>query len=242
VGNCHHEWVDVGDFGGWDPEQSVRDAALIAAATRHFWGELPYERYVFLNVFRPGGGGGLEHSFSTLLTANSRRGQTSYGWRSFVSHEYFHTINVKRLRPVELGPFDYEHPPRTRSLWISEGLTTYFGDLMLVRSGLASGEEFLNAMSGMIRQLQHNPGRLVQSLTDASYRVWDIGRSGVAQDNDSTVSYYVKGPVVGFLLDAKIREATGNVKSLDDVMRAANAKYSGETGFTEQEWRDREST
>ncbi len=238
VGPCRHVWVDVGDPGSWEIAQSAADAQKIAEATRHFWGELPYDRYYFLNVFRPGGGGGLEHSFSTLLTASGRRGQDSWGWHSFVSHEYFHTINVKRLRPVELGPFDYEQPPRTPSLWISEGLTTYFGDLMLVRGGMGKPQDFLNAISGMIGQLQKSPGRLQQSLGDASLRVWETSRSGVSGDNAQTISYYVKGPVVGFLLDAKIRAVTQNEKSLDDVMRAAFAKYSGDRGFTEQQFRD----
>ena len=95
---------------------------------------LPFKRYVFLNVFRQGGGG-LEHANSTLLTSSPKSVEPTNGWLSFVAHEYFHAFNVKRLRPVELGPFDYEHPPRTTSLWLSEGGTTYYGNLMLARAG-----------------------------------------------------------------------------------------------------------
>ena len=154
-----------------------------------------------------------------------------------MSHEYFHAFNVKRLRPVELGPFDYEHPPTTSSLWIAEGLTTYFGDLIVVRSGLGTTQDFLKAMSSDIEQLQNSPGRLVQSLEQSSLDVWSSGTSGVGRNRDKTVNYYVKGPIVGFLLDARIQHATEGKKSLDDVMRQAYKRYGGERGFTADEFR-----
>jgi predicted metalloprotease with PDZ domain len=237
VDGSRHVWADLGEIADWNGAEAAANAEKIVTATSQFWGELPFDRYVFLNVFRRGGGG-LEHLNSTLLTANRMRGGSSWGWLAFVSHEYFHAFNVKRLRPIELGPFDYEHPPRTPSLWISEGLTTYFGNLMVVRGGIGGTEDFLASMSDLIRQLQNNPGRLRQSLQQASLQVWELGQSGVAQNNGTSVSYYVKGPVAGFLLDAKIRAATGGQKSLDDVMRAAYDQYSGERGFTEQQYRD----
>jgi predicted metalloprotease with PDZ domain len=154
-----------------------------------------------------------------------------------VSHEYFHSFNVKRLRPVELGPFDYEHPPATSSLWIAEGLTSYFGDLIVVRSGLGTTEDFLKAMSADIEQLQNSPGRLLQSLEQSSLDVWSSGTSGVGRNRDKTVNYYVKGPIVGFLLDARIQHATGGKKSLGDVMRQAYRLYGGERGFTPEQFR-----
>jgi predicted metalloprotease with PDZ domain len=158
-------------------------------------------------------------------------------WLSFVSHEYFHAFNVKRLRPVELGPFDYETPPSTKSLWIAEGLTTYFGELIITRAGLATPAEYLAALSSHIGSLQNARGRLVQSLEDASLDVWASGTSGVGRDAATKLSYYVKGPVVGFLLDARIRRATGGTKGLDDVMRLAYRRYSGERGFTPEQFR-----
>ena len=122
----------------------------------------------------------------------------NFRWLSFVSHEYFHAFNVKRLRPVELGPFDYEHPPTTSSLWIAEGFTSYYGDLIVVRAGLGTTQDFLRAMSSDIEQLQNSPGRLVQSLEQSSLDVWSSGTSGVGRNRDKTVNYYVKGPIVGF--------------------------------------------
>ena len=244
VGGSRHSIVDAGDVGAWDSDRAGRDLARIVEEDRRFWGRLPYDHYVFLNLFRPGGGG-LEHSGSTLLTTNAARSSTATGypvWLNFVSHEYFHAMNVKRLRPVELGPFDYEAAPTTPSLWISEGLTTYFGDLMVARAGIVEPSQFLGWMSALIGQLQDTPGRLVQTLSQSSLDVWNSENSAVGMDRATTVSYYTKGPVVGFLLDAKIRRATHGRRSLDDVMRAAYASYSAARGFTPGQFRRVAST
>src|SRR5262249_3971951 len=135
VNGGKHYVVDAGDSGQWDGARAAQDLEKIVRETRRFWGFLPFKRYVFLNVFRQGGGG-LEHRNSTLLTSSPRSTVPAFRWLAFVSHEYFHSFNVKRLRPVELGPFDYERPPETGSLWISEGLTSYFGELLVCRAGL----------------------------------------------------------------------------------------------------------
>lgn len=239
VEGTRHFLVSAGDLGEWDGARVARDLAEIVAATRRFWGSLPFENYHFLNLFRPGGGG-LEHMNSTILTSNAARlsmPESYRTWLEFVSHEYFHSFNVKRLRPVELGPFDYEAPPSTESLWISEGLTTYFGDLMVVHAGLATPEDFLANLSGHIRQLQNSPGRLRQSLAEASLDVWTSGVSGVGRDPNTTVSYYTKGPIVGFLLDARIQRLTGGERGLSDLIRLAYQRYSGEHGFTPADFR-----
>jgi predicted metalloprotease with PDZ domain len=236
VGGVRHQLVDAGAHDQWDAASGVRDLEKIVRATRDYWGFLPFGRYVFLNVFRQGGGG-LEHGNSTLLTSSPEMKTPTLRWLSFVSHEYFHAFNVKRLRPVELGPFDYEKPPSTSSLWISEGLTTYGADLVVARASLCTTEEFLTLLSNNIATLQGSPGRLKQTLEQASLDVWNSGTSGVGRDPENLVSYYVKGPVVGFVLDAKIQRATGGKKSLQDVMRLAYRKYSGARGFTADEFR-----
>jgi predicted metalloprotease with PDZ domain len=239
VEGSRHLLVDAGEVGSWDGQRAASNLEKMVREVRRFWGFLPFRRYVFLNVFGRGGGG-LEHKDSTLLTAGSGpagRDPGSVRWLSFVSHEYFHAFNVKRLRPVELGPFDYENPPSTKSLWIAEGLTTYFGDLIIARAGLATPQDHLAALSAHIGQLQNARGRLVQSLEDASMDVWGSGTSGVGRDPSTKLSYYVKGPVVGFLLDTRIRRATGGKKSLDDVMRLAYRRYAGERGFTPEQFR-----
>ena len=227
--------ADAGQRSQWNGAKAANQIEKFVRETQRFWGFLPFKRYVFLNVFRQGGGG-LEHANSTLLTSSPKSTEPTNGWLSFVSHEFFHAFNVKRLRPIELGPFDYEKPPRTTSLWLSEGGTTYFGNLMLVRSGLTTAEEFLASMSSAIASLQKAPGRLNQSLEQSSAEVWSNSNSGVGA-NANTVSYYVKGNVVSFLLDAHIRRLTNGRKSMDDVMRLAYARYGAERGFTADELR-----
>src|SRR5262249_49350010 len=146
-------------------------------------------------------------------------------------------FNVKRLRPVELGPFDYEKEARTTSLWVSEGLTTYYGELIVARAGLASAKDYLARMSSHVDQLQKSPGRLLQTLEQASSEVWTNSFSGVGTDKNKSVSYYTKGAIVGWLLDARIRKATEGKKNLDDVMKLAYQRHAGERGFTPEEFR-----
>ncbi len=230
-----HVIADAGTHEHWDGGKAASQIEKMVKEVRTFWGFLPFKRYVFLNVFRQGGGG-LEHANSTLLTSSPKMTEPTNGWLSFVAHEYVHAFNVKRLRPVELGPFDYESPPRTTSLWLSEGGTTYFANLMLVRAGLIDASAFLASMSSAIASLQKAPGRLQQSLEQSSAEVWTNSNSGVGA-SAKTVSYYVKGNVVSFLLDAHVRRVTGGRKSMDDVMRLAYARYGGERGFTAAELR-----
>ncbi len=233
VGGTKHVLADFGALGAWDGAAVAATLARIVAEQRAFLGELPFKRYVFLNAMR-GGWGGLEHLNSTLLSSSPapREPLPSLDWWKYVSHEYFHAINVKRLRPLELGPFDYERLPSTPSLWISEGLTTYYGDLAVVRSGVGTLAEHLAGLSGNIRSVQTTPGRLVQTLAEASLTAGRTSSSGVGGDPKTTISYYEKGPVVGFLLDARIRRLTQEKKSLDNVLRLAYARYSGAKGFT----------
>jgi predicted metalloprotease with PDZ domain len=233
VGGAQHILADAGDVpSAWDGALAAQNLERIARATERFWGSLPFRKYVFLNVFRQGGGG-LEHLNSTLLTSSPRsEGGGNLRWLAFVAHEYFHALNVKRLRPVELGPFDYEQPPTTASLWIAEGLTSYYGNLLVSRAGLGTEQDLLASLSSSIASLQTGPGRLVQTLEQASLGIFATGGSGVGGDRNTTVSYYVKGTVVGWLLDARIQHATGGTRSLDDVMRLANRRYSGPRGYT----------
>jgi predicted metalloprotease with PDZ domain len=232
------ELVDAGKPAEWDGARAARDLAHVVRANQAVWGDLPFERYVFLNIFRRGGGG-LEHKSSTLLTSNAERAVTGSGycrWLSFVAHEFVHAYNVKRLRPVELGPFDYESEPHTASLWIAEGLTTYLADLALARARLITQEEYLASVSSSIAELQREPGRLEQTLEQSSLEVWSNSLSGI-NPSVATVSYYEKGAVVGFLLDARIRRATSGARSLDDLMRAAYRRYGGAHGFSPEEFR-----
>jgi predicted metalloprotease with PDZ domain len=241
VDGSKHFVVAAGEPGNWNGKRAAAELQKVVEQDRRLWGPLPFKKYVFLFVVRErgGGGGGLEHLNSALMfggSAATRQDGPNLSWLMFVSHEYAHAFNVKRLRPVELGPFDYEKEPRTSGLWIAEGLTTYYGDLLVCRAGFGGVREWLGRQSSQINQLQKSPGRLAQTLDDASLNVWTSSMSGVG-GSSKTISYYVKGPVVGFLLDAKVQRATAGAKSLDDVMRLAYQRYGGAKGFTADEFR-----
>ncbi len=238
VGTTKLYLADFGALGAWDGARTADILKKIVAEHRTFLGtELPFRKYVFLNSFR-GGQGGLEHLNSTLLSSRARPTEPlpDLRWLKYVSHEFFHAINVKRLRPIELGPFDYEKLPSTPSLWISEGLTTYYGDLAVVRAGVGTLDDYLAGMSAFVRTVQTSPGRLVQTLEQASTTSGTTSSSGVGGNRNNTISYYDKGPLVGWILDARIRRLTDDKKNLDDVMRRAIARYSGARGFTPDEF------
>jgi predicted metalloprotease with PDZ domain len=169
-----HYLVNEGEGGIFDGARAAKDLEAIVREYRRMWGFLPYEKYVFLNVLTEAGGG-LEHKNSTTLMASrwTTRTRRSYtNWLDLASHEFFHAWNVKRLRPVELGPFDYENEVHTKNLWIAEGVTEYYADLTLHRAGLITRDEYLDTVTDRIEELQTTPGRLVQSVEMASYDPW----------------------------------------------------------------------
>ena len=233
VGGVTHRWADLGD-AAFGADSAIAWVKPLLEEHHRFWGSLPLNNYVFLNIVtRAGPGSGVEHLNSVAINTNGAVPATQEGWfrqAAFISHEYFHAMNVKRLRPVELGPFDYEHTPVTTGLWVSEGLTSYFGDLFSARSGLGSTQDYLALASKHITDLQNGPGRLVQSLEQASAQMFERIPA------DKRVDYYVKGPVVGLVLDAHIRKATNGRKSMDDVIRAEYHAWSGAHGFTAAEF------
>jgi predicted metalloprotease with PDZ domain len=234
-----HALVDEGEAGIFDGLRAVSDVEAIVREYRRMWGSLPYERYLFLNVISEAGGG-LEHAESTVLMTSrwtTRTRKAYLGWLGLVSHEFLHVWNVKRLRPIELGPFDYERENHTRSLWFAEGFTEYYTDLVVHRAGLSTREEYLEALSSKIEVLQTTPGRLVQSLEAASFDAWIKHYRPDENSPNSAISYYTKGAVVAFLLDARIRAASQGTRSLDDVLRAAYAEYSGPRGFSSEDMR-----
>ena len=232
-----HWLVNEGEAGVFDGARAVLDVQRVVAEHRRMWGFLPYERYLFLNVITEGGGG-LEHAESTVLMTSrwaTRTRKAYLAWLGLVSHEFFHVWNVKRFRPAELGPFDYEREVHTRSLWVAEGITEYYGDLALHRAGLMTRDEYLEVLSSKIEGVQTTPGREVQSLSLASFDAWIKLYRPDENSINSAMSYYVKGAVVAFLLDARIRSMTNGAASLDDVLRTAYDRYSAERGFTSDE-------
>ena len=239
VDETPHYLVNVGEDGIWDGARSAHDVELIVRQQHKLWGSIPYDRYVILNLITESGGG-LEHKDSTVVMTSrwQMRDREDYlDWLTLVSHEIFHAWNVKRLRPIELGPFDYEKEVHTRSLWAVEGLAVYYGALLVHRAGLSSRDEYFTSLSNEIRRLQTTPGRLVQTLAQASYDAWIKFYRPNENSRNTTVSYYTKGAVVSFLLDAKIRRMTGGTRTLDDVMQLAYGRYSGTYGYTPEQLR-----
>jgi predicted metalloprotease with PDZ domain len=216
AGGKPHSAVLFGAYTSVDRAKLVNFCKKIAETETAFYGDAPYHRYVFMfrtNAGRGGGGGGLEHLGSTEITMSSN---VDDGVRSVIAHEYFHLWNVKRIRPFVLGPFDYVDPPRTANLWWSEGVTSYYGDLLSRRGGLNTDAEYLKHLADTITLLQSNPARLKVSADESSLHVFDANNS----QGFGGLSYYTKGELVGLCLDLKIRDLTKGAHSLDDVIRA----------------------
>ena len=233
VGGKEHLLVNQGEQGLWDGVAAANDVAQIVATEQRLWGNVPYERYIFFNLLVETRGG-LEHDNSTLMMTsrwNFRSRKDYLGWLGLVSHEFFHTWNIRRLRPQALLQYDYENENYTTSLWIAEGITSYYDDLVLARSGICSEKEYFGLLSKSIESLQTKPGRLVQSLRDSSQDAWIKFYRPDENSHNARTSYYVKGAVVAFLLDAKIRQVTDGAKSLDDAIRLLYQRHSGDRGY-----------
>jgi len=226
--------------GNYDPERMRRDVQkIVETQVQLMGGEVPYRDYTFILHLRSNAGGGLEHLNSAALgyprfgfkivegdRATSSAPNTTTqperdyrGFLSLVSHEFFHLWNVKRIRPDALGPFDYTQENYTKLLWVAEGLTDYYADVVLRRAGLITEKEFLSATARAIQNLQNTPGRKVQSVEESSFDSWIKYYRQDENSINSQVSYYDKGAILGLLLDLEIRKRSNGRKSLDDVMR-----------------------
>ena len=238
AGGARHELVNVGEQGMWDGSKAAADLKKIVLAQQELWGNVPYDRYLFLNVICDGGGG-LEHDNCTLVLSGrwAFREKSRYQrWLSLCSHEFYHTWNVRRLRPKPLMNYDYENEIYTDGLWIAEGITSYYQNLELIRAGLISKDKFISGLSREIESVQKTDGRKFQSLRDSSFDTWIKFYRPDENSKNTRISYYAKGTVAAFLLDMKIRSLTDNEKSLDDVMRKMYEKYS-KKGYTSADFR-----
>ena len=249
VRGIHHEFDGL-NLGQFDREKFVSDLKRMVESATTLMGAIGYQHYTFIVAGR---NAGIEHLDETTLPFNGAdvgNPVRNKHWLNFVAHEYFHNYNVKRIRPIALGPFDYEHENRTKMLWVSEGFTDYYAWIVLRRAGLLEVEDVLNGtggprgfpgLAGAIASYENSPGHLYQSAAEASWTQWDQ-RFGAANRGGPrlTVSYYDKGNLVATVLDLKIRHESQNKKSLDDVMRGLYKEYYQEKkcGFTDQEFRE----
>jgi len=229
-----HSIVFEGDTALIDADKTVGDVQKIVVAAKNVMGPLQYPHYHFFTMVTEQGGG-LEHKNSFLGMGNrflTRTDRAYKGWLGLIAHEYFHNWNVKRLRPLELGPFDYENENYVKMLWVAEGFTDYYADVLPKRAGIESRDEFLDGLSNQIEQVQTIPGRLVTPVNMASFDTWIKQYRPDENTANMSVNYYPKGAVIAFLLDAKIRKATSGARSLDTGMQWAMQRYSGEKGYT----------
>ena len=238
--------IVIDGAGNYDPERMRRDVQkIVETEVELMGGEIPYRDYTFILHLRQNAGGGLEHLNSTALgyprfgfkirsgdRATSAAPNTTdtperdyRGFLGLVSHEFFHLWNVKRIRPDALGPFDYTQENYTKVLWVAEGITDYYADLVLRRAGLISESEYLSAQARAMQNLQNTPGRLVQSAEESSFDAWVKYYRQDENSINSQVSYYDKGALLGLLLDLEIRKRSAGAKSLDDVMRYLYAEF-----------------
>ena len=228
--------------GTFNRERFVADLKKMVVAGSEVIGEVPYKHYHFIIMGE--GRGGLEHrncmavfSSSSVYNPNDSAGYKR--WLSFLAHEYFHLYNIKSIRPLALGPFDYDKENLTHMLWVSEGFTVYYEYLILNRAGLLSKQDVLEQIQHNITSYEHIPGHLFQSATAASYDTWIQFFARGDNASNTTISYYDKGCALGFLLDLKIRHETKNKHTLDDVMKTLYRVFykKKKRGFTDGEFR-----
>lgn len=235
VDGIEHRFIgyQIGDF---DRNGFIDKLKRVVTASSDVIGDIPYDSYTFIAIGP--GRGGIEHLNNTTISFDGNgldEPENLNRMLKFLAHEHFHHYNVKRIRPIDLGPFDYENGSKTNLLGVSEGFTVYFEYLILKRAGLIDENSLLSDIEREINVLQSNPGRQVQTLKQASYGTWHDGPFG---EPGKTISVYNKGAVFGLILDFAIRQTTKSQKSLDDVMRQAYHRFYKTLGrgFTDVEF------
>lgn len=245
VNGTAHEVAMYG-MGNYKVEELKRDMPkIVVAAMDVFGGKNPNKKYTFIvhNVLN--GQGGLEHMNSCVLSVNRWSYGTQYrDFLSLVAHEYFHLWNVKRIRPIELGPFDYDKENYTTLLWVMEGFTSYYDELLMVRSGFYSKEEYLRKLQGTLNYVEGTPGTRVQPVAHASFDAWIKGYRPNENSNNTTMTYYSRGALLGAYLDAMIIDKYDSKKCLDDFMRYLYDEFyiKKNRGFSEAEFKSALST
>lgn len=239
VRNIPHRIAMYGE-GNYDEKKLVADMKTVVEETVSIFDEIPYQHYTFIVHNLPSGGGGLEHLNSTTLQTGRWNYGTEAGYKGFmglVAHEFFHLYNVKRIRPKALGPFDYENENYTTLLWVSEGVTSYYDDHLVLRANIVDPDDYLNTVTGNIGTIENAPGSKVQSAAESSFDAWIKYYRPNENSNNTTISYYTKGAVLGMLLDLEIMQSTQGKQTFDDVLRYLYQEYykKQKRGFTEAE-------
>ncbi|RZK41156.1 MAG: M61 family peptidase [Pedobacter sp.] len=235
---------EVAMYGGgsYDKEKLKIDMAKIIDEATLVYGDNPNKHYTFIVHNGIQWSGGLEHLNSCVLGVTRNTYESPGGYNRFlglVAHEYNHLWNVKRLRPIALGPFDYENENYTTNLWVAEGFTTYYQQKFMFRTGLIDQASFINSNLGNIGTVMNTPGAKITSVADASFNAWVNPAYRPSENAKNTfISYYTKGAVIGLMMDLEIAQATKGAKSLDDVLKAMykQCMASGK-GYTDAEFK-----
>ncbi|PCJ28049.1 MAG: peptidase M61 [Flavobacteriales bacterium] len=237
AGVLHH--VAMYGKGNYDVETLKVDMAKITQACTDVFGFNPNKEYTFIIHNLTRGSGGLEHLSSTTLEVNrwTYEGSAYKGFLSLVAHEYFHLWNVKRIRPKALGPFDYNNENYTSLLWVMEGFTSYYDELLLYRAGFYDEETIMRKFKGSINNIENQPGNKVQPVAHSSFDAWIKAYRPNENSYNTTISYYSKGSVVANMLDLMIINNTKGKKNLDNVMQYLYNEYYKKQGrgFTPDE-------
>lgn len=225
----------------YDKQRLIKDFTTIIEKNFDFWGSVPYKHYTFIVHCTPQSGGGTEHINSTVVGVKPQAFETEAGYESFlrlISHEFFHTWNVKQLKPAGLTPYDWTKENYTSELWIAEGGTSYYDGLMLVRTGQMSIENFYKEITAGVDDERRKPGNKIQPVSESSFDAWVKFWKRSANSYYSESDYYSKGSHVCIVLDMEIRNASKNEHSLDDVFRYMFKKFPLDVkGYTNDDFR-----
>ncbi len=236
-----HEVAMYG-MANYNQERLKVDMPKVVEQITSIYGENPNKHYTFIVHNLSVGSGGLEHLNSTVLGVARDSYVTEKGYKGFlglVAHEYHHLWNVKRLRPIALGPFDYDNENYTTNLWVAEGFTSYFENKILLRAGYKTEVETAQAFVTDIAAVYNKPGAKVQSAAEGSYDAWIKSYRPNENSGNTTISYYTKGSVIATLMDLEIAHATKGTKSLDNVMHDMYQQYYKKLGrgYTDSEFK-----
>ena len=218
-----------------------RDMAKIIQSATDVFGKNPNKEYTFIIHNVEQGQGGLEHINSTTLSVNrwTYQGGEYLDFLNLVAHEYFHLWNVKRIRPIELGPFNYDAENYTTLLWVMEGFTSYYDELIMLRAGFYDRTKYLSKLNGSLNYVEGSIGSRVQPLAHSSYDAWIKAYRPNENSFNTTMTYYSRGQLMAALFDAMIVKASDGKQCLDHFMQSLYKKYYEEKGrgFTELEFK-----
>ena len=234
--------VAIYGVGNYDPEKLKKDMKRVIETTTAVIGENPNKNYTFIIHNVTDGQGGLEHMNSSTLSVSrwGYQGKDYLDFLSLVAHEYFHLWNVKRIRPIELGPFNYDQENYTTLLWVMEGFTSYYDELIMRRAGYLTEQEYLQKINSILNYVEGSEGARGQPVAHASFDAWIKGYRPNENSANTTMTYYSRGQLIGAVLDAKIIAKYEGTKSLDDFMRLLYNKFYKHKGrgFTEEEFEE----